>query len=52
MTLTELSKEYDIAKSTMNGWINKKKEIKVTDDEVMAKQEIMNMKKEMARIKE
>lgn len=52
MTLTELSKEYDIAKSTMSGWIDKKKEIKVTDDEVMTKQEIMDMKKEIARIKE
>ena len=46
MTLVELSKEYNIARSTLNGWIDKKKEIKVSDDE------IMDMKKEMARIKE
>ena len=30
----------------------RKKEIKVCDDEIMTKQEIMDMKKEMARIKE
>lgn len=52
MTLVELSKEYNIARSTLNGWIDKKKEIKISDDEIMTKQEIMDMKKEMARIKE
>ena len=52
MTLVELSKEYNITRSTLNGWIDKKKEIKVSDDEIMTKQEIMDMKKEMARIKE
>ena len=52
MSLAELSAEYGIAKSTMNGWIDKKKEIKIDDNEVMTKQEIMAMKKEMARIKE
>ena len=52
MTLVELSKKYNIARSTLNGWIDKKKEIKVSDDEIMTKQEIMDMKKEMARIKE
>ena len=52
MSLAELSDEYGIAKSTMNGWIDKKKEIKIDDNEVMTKQEIMAIKKEMARIKE
>ena len=52
MTLVELSKEYNIASSTLNGWIDKKREIKVSDDEIMTNQEIMDMKKEMARIKE
>ena len=33
-------------------WIDKKKEVKISDDEIMTKQEIMDMKKEMARIKE
>ena len=47
MTLVELSKEYNIARSTLNGWIDKKKEIKVSDDEIMDMNE-----KEMARIKE
>ena len=52
MSLSELSDEYGIAKSTMNGWIDKKKEIKIDDNEVITKQEIIAMKKEMARIKE
>ena len=52
MTLVELSKEYNIARSTLNGWIDKKKEVKISDDEIMTKQEIMDMKNEMARIKE
>ena len=33
-------------------WIDKKKEVKISDDEIMTKQEIMDMKKEMDRIKE
>lgn len=52
MSLSELSDEYGIAKSTMNGWIDKKKEIKIDDNEVITKQEIIAMKKEIARIKE
>ncbi|SFU59972.1 transposase, partial [Clostridium sp. DSM 8431] len=52
MSLSELSDEYGIAKSTMNGWIDKKKEIKIDDNEVVTKQEIIAMKKEIARIKE
>jgi len=32
MTLSELSQEYGISKSTMNGWIDRKKEIKVNKD--------------------
>ena len=39
MSLAELSSEYGIAKSTINGWIKDVKEIK-------------ELKKEMARIKE
>ena len=52
MNLVELSKEHNIAISTLNNQINKKKEIKVSDYEIMTKQEIIDMKKEMARIKE
>ena len=47
MSLAELSSEYGIAKSTINGWIKDVKEIKV-----MTLKEIKELKKEMARIKE
>ena len=35
MSLAELSSEYGIAKSTINGWIKDVKEIKVDENEVM-----------------
>ena len=46
MSVSEISSEYGIAKSTINGWIKDVKEIKVNENEVKA------LKKEMARIKE
>ena len=46
MSLAELSSEYGIAKSTINGWVKDVKEIKVDENEVMT------LKEEMARIKE
>ncbi|UXZ09302.1 transposase [Clostridium perfringens] len=53
MTVTEIGKEYGIANSTINGWINKSKEIKVSDDEVITVSEVMKLKKkEIAKIKE
>ena len=52
MSLAELSSEYGIAKSTINGWIKDVKEIKVDENEVMTLKEIKELKKEMARIKE
>ena len=52
MTLAELSSEYGIAKSTINGWIKDVKEIKVDENEVMTLKEIKALRKEMARIKE
>ena len=52
MSLAELSSEYGIAKSTINGWIKDLKEIKVDENEVMTLKEIKELKKEMARIKE
>ena len=52
MSLAELSSEYDIAKSTINGWIKDVKEIKVDENEVMTLKEVKALKKEMARIKE
>ena len=52
MSLAELSSEYGIAKSTINGWIKDVKEIKVDENEVMTLNEVKALKKEMARIKE
>ena len=52
MSLAELSSEYGIAKSTINGWIKDVKEIKVDENEVMTLREVKALRKEMARIKE
>ncbi|KHD13339.1 transposase [Clostridium butyricum] len=52
MSLAELSSEYGIAKSTINGWIKDVKEIKVDEKEVMTLKDVKALKKEMARIKE
>ena len=52
MSLAELSSEYGIAKSTINGWIKDVKEIKVDENEVMILKEVKALRKEMARIKE
>ena len=52
MSLAELSSEYGIAKSTINGWIKDVKEIKVDENEVITLKEVKALKKEMARIKE
>ena len=52
MSLAELSSEYGIAKSTINGWIKDVKEIKVDENEVMTLKEVKELKKEIARVKE
>ena len=52
MSLAELSSEYGIAKSTINGWIKDVKEIKLDEDEIMTLKEVKALKKEMARIKD
>ena len=52
MSLAELSSEYGIAKSTINGRVKDVKEIKVDENEVMTLKEVKALKKEMARIKE
>ena len=52
MSLAELSSEYGIAKSTINGWIKDVKEIKVDENEVMTLKEVKALRKKMARIKE
>ena len=52
MSLSEISSEYSIAKSTINGWIKDVKEIKVDENEVITLKEVKELEKEMARIKE
>ena len=52
MSLSEISSEYGIAKSTINDWIKDVKEIKVDENEVMTLKEVKVLRKEMARIKE
>ena len=52
MNLSEISREYGIAKSTINGWIKDVKEIKVDGNEIMTLKEVKELKREMARIKE
>lgn len=52
MGLAEISSEYGIAKSTINGWVKDVKEVKIDENEVMTLKEVKALKKEMARIKE
>ena len=52
ISLAELSSEYGIARSTINGWIKDVKEIKVDENEVMTLKEVKELKKEIVRIKE
>ena len=40
MSVTEISREYGIAKSTINGWIKNNKKIKVSDEEFMIMKEV------------
>ena len=52
MSVSAISSEYGIAKSTINGWIKDVKEIKVDENEVMTLKEVKELKKEIARVKE
>ena len=52
MSLAELSSEYGIAKSTINGWIKDVKEVKIDENEIMILKEVKALKKEIAKIKE
>lgn len=52
MSLAELSSEYGISKSTINGWIKDVKEIKINENEVMTLKEVKELKREIAKIKE
>ena len=51
MSLAELSSEYDIAKSTINGLIKYIKEIKLDENQVMSLKEIKELKKEWQELK-
>lgn len=46
MSVTEISSEYGIAKSTINGWIKNNKKIKINDEEFMTMKEIARIKEE------
>ncbi|MGN9136296.1 transposase [Clostridium sp. HCP1S3_B4] len=46
MSVSEISSEYSIEKSTINGWIKDVKEIKVDENEVMTLKELRELKKE------
>lgn len=52
MSLSEINSEYGIAKSTLNGWIKEFKEITLDGNEVITMKEVMELKKQMARIQE
>ena len=51
MSLSEISSEYGIAKSTINGWIKDIKEIKVDENEVMTLKEVKALKKKWQELK-
>ena len=52
MSVTKISSEYGIAKSTIDGWIKNNKKIKVSDEEFMIMKKVAKLKKEIAKIKE
>ena len=45
MTISDISSEYGIAKSTINGWVKANKEIKISEDEVITLKEVAKLKK-------
>ena len=49
MSLSEISSEYSIAKSTINGWIKDVKEIKVDENEVITLKEVKEYGKNQGR---
>ncbi|WP_300262564.1 helix-turn-helix domain-containing protein [Clostridium sp.] len=46
MTISEISSEYGIAKSTINGLVKANKEIKISEDEIITFKEVVKLKKE------
>lgn len=51
-SLTELSSEYGISKSTITGWINKVKPVTVDNDTTITAADYQSMLKKMARLEE
>ncbi|SUY29965.1 hypothetical protein [Clostridium perfringens] len=51
MTISEISSDYVIAKSTINAWVKSNKEIKISENEFITLKEVAKLKNEMARIK-
>ena len=51
MSLAELSSEYGIAKSTINGWIKDVKEVKIDENEVITLKEVKALKKKWQGLK-
>ena len=52
MSLSQLSVEYGIAKSTINDWIDKKKDIVIDENETITKEQFIKIKKEITKIRE
>lgn len=51
-SLADLSREYDISKSTVTVWINKSKPIVVYKDKTITTEEFQEMLKKIARLEE
>ncbi|EYE87097.1 hypothetical protein Q428_15370, partial [Fervidicella metallireducens AeB] len=51
-SLSELSSEYGISKSTINGWIKNSRPVVIDEGEVVTMKEYKALKQEMARLKE
>jgi transposase len=51
-TLSELSSEYALSKSTITGWINKNKPVSVDNDTTITAANYQAMLKKMARLEE
>lgn len=51
-TITELSSEYAVAKSTINGWVKKKKPIIIDDNTTVTPAEYNNLLKKMSQLEE
>jgi len=51
-SLTELSSEYGVSKSTINGWVKSSKPVVVDDGDVVTMKEFKALKQEIAMLKE